>query len=265
MVKMKIILYFCILFLFATVVSSSEIRDLDSISLIDNLSNILPSNIFDTNIPQTDVFDEYTSDLDRLLAISPLSINLVSFAQLNNLPDPESSTPSNMQMVSVVMKRDRPRKVNVTSILPLSDAQHGRRISFPSTNVKIADILADSTFDFEDYDASTSDYAIKKPRTTKLAATLTASSSTRFAFSNRMPFFYRTVCDCRSNQFSYIGMAINHMKKVHCHSDESFNNVIELFDDFGMLECYPLQCDKCPWRTNKAIYLESHKTRSHES
>lgn len=104
---------------------------------------------------------------------------------------------------------------------------------------------------------------VTDPVSSSSASSLPSDVPKRNKFCNRSPFLYRTACNCRRNYFNYIGIAINHMKNTHNYAGNSFNCVIELVDDFGVLHEYPLSCDKCPFATNKACYLDLHQANVH--
>ena len=85
----------------------------------------------------------------------------------------------------------------------------------------------------------------------------------RSKFCSRVPFFYRTDCNCYSKYFSYIRTATKHMDRLHNHSGDSYNNVIQLIDDFGVAQGYPFVCELCPFRTRKSVYLTNHIDNIH--
>lgn len=89
----------------------------------------------------------------------------------------------------------------------------------------------------------------------------------RTKFCHRSPFLYGTICPCESRTYyNYISSALKHMTAEHGHVPSKkvcFFDVVELIDDFGVIEEYPLTCELCPFRTNRNGYLANHKFYNH--
>lgn len=90
-----------------------------------------------------------------------------------------------------------------------------------------------------------------------------SSPSERFHFSKRSPFLYQTKCDCNKVHYNYISPALKHMTSVHNYEGKTFSDVIELIDDFHVIQDYPHVCEVCPFRTNHTTYLKNHQFDVH--
>lgn len=94
--------------------------------------------------------------------------------------------------------------------------------------------------------------------------TLDKAIAIRTKFSHRIPFLYKTSCNCKNHYFCYIYFAIRHVEKYHKDTmGNNYNGIISLIDDFNVIGRYPLKCEHCPFRSNLQEYLNNHIEHCH--